>query len=73
VAIGRALASGPRALLLDEPFSALDRPLRGRIAEVILEFCRARAVPLLLVSHDNDDVQRMVDEQFRLVDGKIEA
>ena len=56
VALGRALCAAPRLLLLDEPFSALDRPLRARLAADVAEWARAHRVPILLVTHDERDL-----------------
>jgi molybdate transport system ATP-binding protein len=72
VALGRALLSDPRLLLLDEPFSALDRPLRNRVGSQLRAFVQSRAVPLLLVSHDEADAAALAQEQWRLSRGKLE-
>jgi molybdate transport system ATP-binding protein len=56
-ALGRALLSSPRLLLLDEPFSALDRPLRTRLSQEVARWCEERALPVVLVSHDEADVR----------------
>jgi ABC-type molybdate transport system ATPase subunit len=56
VALGRALCAAPRLLLLDEPFSALDRPLRARLAADVAEWARAHRVPMVLVTHDERDL-----------------
>lgn len=58
VALARVLASDPRALLLDEPFSALDRELRGRVGRWVAGEVRRRQVPCLLVTHDIVEAQR---------------
>lgn len=54
-ALQRVLLSGPRALLLDEPFSKLDAALRGQVRSLVLDRARAAGVPVLLVTHDSDD------------------
>lgn len=55
VALMRTLLSGPKALLLDEPFSKLDADLRARVREFVFEHARANAIPTLLVTHDPAD------------------
>ena len=59
VAIGRALLSAPRFLLMDEPLSALDRARRDEIASLILRIRDALEVPILLVTHDEGEVERL--------------
>ncbi len=71
VALGRALLSRPRLLLLDEPFSALDRPLRAHVASVVARFCKRWDVGLVLVSHDEENVGVLVEERWRLTDGSL--
>jgi ABC-type molybdate transport system ATPase subunit len=73
VALGRALLSGPRLLLLDEPFSALDRPLRSEIAAMVRGFARDNGTPMVLVSHDEHDAELLADERWVLVGGKLTA
>jgi molybdate transport system ATP-binding protein len=73
VALGRALLSAPRMLLLDEPFSALDRPLRGEIAAMVRAFARDNATPIVLVSHDEHDAALLADERWVLVAGHLTA
>ena len=73
VALGRALLSAPRMLLLDEPFSALDRPLRGEIAAMVRAFARDRGMPIVLVSHDEHDAELLADERWVLVGGSLTA
>lgn len=55
IALMRVLLSEPRALLLDEPFSKLDSELRTQIRDLVFAKARARALPVLLVTHDRDD------------------
>ena len=59
VAIGRALLAAPRFLLLDEPFASLD-PARGETLMALVERIRDELkVPILLVSHDRAEVERL--------------
>jgi putative thiamine transport system ATP-binding protein len=54
-ALLRTLLSGPRALLLDEPFSKLDAPLRARLRAFVFGHARRMRLPTLLVTHDPED------------------
>ncbi|PCD76526.1 ATP-binding cassette domain-containing protein [Pseudothioclava arenosa] len=55
VSLMRALLAEPAALLLDEPFSRLDPPLRAEFRAFVLGHLVARAIPALIVSHDAED------------------
>jgi len=59
VAIGRALLSAPRFLLLDEPFASLDEARAARLAGLVERIRDNLDVPILLVSHDRAEVQRL--------------
>jgi len=72
VALGRALLSRPRLLLLDEPFSALDRPLRIKLTRLVKTLANERSLPLVIVSHDEHDAEILADEQWHLADGGLE-
>lgn len=72
VALGRALIREPEILLLDEPFSALDRPLRSRVGEVIRGYVARRGIPLVLISHDEIDAAALGQEHWLLSGGRLE-
>jgi len=55
VALMRMLLSEPHALLLDEPFSGLDAALRAQIRQLVFDRAKARALPVILVTHDAED------------------
>ena len=56
VALMRTLLARPRALLLDEPFGRLDAGLRSRFRNFVFAHAAAAGLPVLLVTHDPDDV-----------------
>ena len=73
VAIGRALLSRPRLLLMDEPLSALDRPTRDEILP-FLERLHARLdLPMIYVSHDMAEVERLADTLVAMRSGRVES
>ncbi len=71
VALARALIGRPELLMLDEPFSALDRPIRVKMQNVIKDIRSEFAIPVLLVTHDFSEVQRMADKVIVYADGKV--
>lgn len=56
VSLLRALLAEPQALLLDEPFSRLDKTLRTSFRQWVFDAVRARDIPVVLVTHDEDDI-----------------
>ncbi|WP_333572623.1 ATP-binding cassette domain-containing protein [Sphingomonas sp.] len=61
VAIGRALLTGPDFLLLDEPLASLDRPRREEILALLERLRDGIGLPILLVTHDRDEAERLGD------------
>jgi len=57
VALMRTLLAEPRALLLDEPFGKLDAPLRDEVRRFVFDHALDRALPILLVTHDEADAR----------------
>jgi len=74
VALARSLATQPDALLLDEPFSALDTFTRKTLQSEVSEICRDAGITLVLVTHDIDEAILMADRVVLMADspGRIE-
>lgn len=73
VALGRALCSGPRLLLLDEPLASLDAGLRRKVLPFLQRVQAEFAIPILLVSHNPVEVQALCEDLIVLRDGRIIA
>lgn len=71
VAIGRALLSRPRALLLDEPLVGLHREARGQVLHYLRRLRDEIGLPTLLVSHQPDEVHALAQEVVLLDDGRV--
>lgn len=73
VAVARALARDPQVLLLDEPFAALDRKLRGQLQDEIDDIRASLSIPVVLVTHDFGDVVRLASHLLLLHEGRAVA
>lgn len=70
-ALARALVNEPRALLLDEPFSALDPELRERMRGELQALLDRLDIPMLMITHDPEDLLRFGESRLLLRDGVI--
>ena len=73
VALARALAAEPQILLLDEPLSALDAPLRKKLRGSIRAIHDATSSTMLYVTHDREEAFAIADRILILKDGRMEA
>jgi molybdate transport system ATP-binding protein len=71
IAIGRAVLSNPRLLLLDEPLSALDDSLRFQIIKYLKLVCGSFNIPYLFISHSVLEMQLMTDQVLTVANGAI--
>jgi putative spermidine/putrescine transport system ATP-binding protein len=72
IAIARAIAMLPRALLLDEPFAALDAELRRGLRDELRELIRELGWTTVLITHDRDDAFALASRFLVLHDGRVE-
>jgi molybdate transport system ATP-binding protein len=73
VALARALAREPHVLLLDEPFSAVDQVVRHELYQELAQLRRGLAIPIVLVTHDLQEAQRLADRMAVLDRGTVVA
>lgn len=73
VAMARALMTRPSILLLDEPLAAVDRERRDRILPYVLRIRKELHVPLIYVTHDEDEMTAIADRVLRLDAGRVKA
>jgi molybdate transport system ATP-binding protein len=71
VALARTLLSAPEILLMDEPLSSLDSEAKAEIVPMIANLSRDTGLPILYVSHDAYEVERLADRTLRMVRGRI--
>ena len=73
VALARALAPTPRLLMLDEPLGALDRTLRARLLEDLAGLFRDLDLPLIYVTHDQEEALALGDRVAVMNAGRLET
>lgn len=71
VAIGRALLSGPRILLLDEPLSSIDRKRKDEILPFIRRLRKEFDMPIVYVTHAPDEIAKIADRSIRIENGRL--
>lgn len=71
VALARALAAKPQALLLDEPLANLDAELRVELGATVKALLRQEQVPAIWVTHDVEEATRLGDDLYRLAEGRL--
>ena len=71
VALARSLAPNPKLLMLDEPFSALDKGLKGVLYEEISQVFSERGSTILLVTHDSQEAEIMTKRQMKMEKGQL--
>ena len=73
VALGRALLSKPRLLLLDEPLGALDEGRRAEILPYLMRLRDEARIPMVYVSHDAAEMRQLATQIVLLQDGRVTA
>ena len=73
VAMGRALLTAPRVMLMDEPLSALDVRRKAEIIPYVERLAGDFGVPVLYVTHNVDEVARLASSMVLLADGRMAA
>tara|TARA_B100000614_G_scaffold255250_1_gene271939 strand:+ start:119 stop:769 length:651 start_codon:yes stop_codon:yes gene_type:complete len=71
VALARSLAPNPKLLMLDEPFSALDKDLKDILYEEISEVFTEKGLTILLVTHDSNEATVMTKKQMKMEKGQF--
>ncbi len=71
VSLARALARDPRIVLLDEPFSALDAPVRSELRREVRRLQHETGLSTVLVTHDSEEAAMLADEIVVITDGRV--
>ena len=70
-ALARALVNDPTALLLDEPFAALDTALRERLRSELKDLQQQIRIPIVLITHDDEDVRDLAEAVVHMKAGRV--
>ncbi len=73
VALARALAMTPRVMLLDEPFSALDREIKVPLMALVRDLANETGIPVVAVTHSHGETRALADRVVRIAGGAIVA
>jgi molybdate transport system ATP-binding protein len=73
VALGRALLSQPRLLLLDEPLGSLDEARKEEILPYLVRLRDEAGIPMVYVSHDADEMRKLATQIVMLKRGRVSA
>jgi molybdate transport system ATP-binding protein len=69
VAIGRALLSKPKLLIMDEPLTSVDMARRQTILDYLKRISKTKQIPMIYVSHDEQELLQMADNLINMTDG----
>ena len=73
VALARGLAGDPALVLLDEPLSALDSPVRRELRDLIRQVLVSSGIPAVLVTHDADEAEELGDDVIAYDAGRVKG
>ena len=73
VALARALVGSPQLLLLDEPFSSLDRDLRGKLRAELASLRRQLQLTAIYVTHDSEDAETLADRTITMRSARVDT
>lgn len=73
VALGRAILSSPKLLMLDEPFAALDQELKRQLIPYLRRLYEITNIPMILVSHSTEDIAGLTDKVVFMENGQFVA